>query len=67
MCIRDRAQERPQNGSPELAKGAFCALFRGGSESADQIGDRGGPKLRNRKLAISNPQSANPQSAQSFA
>eukprot|EP00969_Alexandrium_andersonii_P342263 15128675-Alexandrium_andersonii.AAC.1 len=31
------------------------------------MGDRGDPKLRNRKVANHNPQSANPQSAQSFA
>eukprot|EP00969_Alexandrium_andersonii_P313050 13831945-Alexandrium_andersonii.AAC.1 len=31
------------------------------------MGERGGPRSRNRKVANSDPQSANPQSAQSLA
>eukprot|EP00969_Alexandrium_andersonii_P333617 14744226-Alexandrium_andersonii.AAC.1 len=41
----------------------FCADF----ESAHESETRGGPRAQKRKLSGSNPQSANSQSAQSFA
>eukprot|EP00969_Alexandrium_andersonii_P175296 7751834-Alexandrium_andersonii.AAC.1 len=34
-------QERPQNWSPKLPRGAFCGILRADSESADEVGDRG--------------------------
>eukprot|EP00969_Alexandrium_andersonii_P178868 7907688-Alexandrium_andersonii.AAC.1 len=37
-------------------RSCFCAA----SESANELGNRGGPKSRNRNIADSNPQSANP-------
>eukprot|EP00969_Alexandrium_andersonii_P266381 11773798-Alexandrium_andersonii.AAC.1 len=55
------------NWHPNLPRGALCAAFRADSESAHKSGPRGGPMTRNRQLARSNPQSANPQSAQSLA
>eukprot|EP00969_Alexandrium_andersonii_P126901 5608760-Alexandrium_andersonii.AAC.1 len=48
----------------QLPRGAFCAAVRADSKSAHESVTRGGPRSRNRQLAGSNPQSANPQSAQ---
>eukprot|EP00969_Alexandrium_andersonii_P017031 745958-Alexandrium_andersonii.AAC.1 len=62
-----RAQEWPQHRSPKIPRGAFCAVVRADSESARENGPRGGPRSRNSQLAGSNPRSATPQSAQSFA
>eukprot|EP00969_Alexandrium_andersonii_P302405 13368189-Alexandrium_andersonii.AAC.1 len=50
----------------KLPRGAVCAVFRTDSESASERGPGGGPRPRRRKLAGCNPQSANPQSAQSL-
>eukprot|EP00969_Alexandrium_andersonii_P052313 2297044-Alexandrium_andersonii.AAC.1 len=47
--------------------GASCSAFRGDSEPAHESGPRGHPRSRNRRLAGSNPQSANAQSAKAFA
>eukprot|EP00969_Alexandrium_andersonii_P281347 12438290-Alexandrium_andersonii.AAC.1 len=58
---------RTQNGYSELPRGALCAVFRAGSESARERRPRGGPRSRNRKVPNSDPQSANAQSAQSLA
>eukprot|EP00969_Alexandrium_andersonii_P015421 674272-Alexandrium_andersonii.AAC.1 len=46
-----RAQERPQNWPPKLPRGAFRAVVRADSESANESGARGGPKPRNRNFA----------------
>eukprot|EP00969_Alexandrium_andersonii_P371650 15480002-Alexandrium_andersonii.AAC.1 len=35
-----RAQERPQKGSPELPRGAFCAVLRAEADGNDEIGWR---------------------------
>eukprot|EP00969_Alexandrium_andersonii_P128079 5659527-Alexandrium_andersonii.AAC.1 len=51
----------------QSSRGVRSVFFRGDSESAHDSGPRGGPRSRNRQLAGSKPQSANPQSAQSFA
>eukprot|EP00969_Alexandrium_andersonii_P153359 6781297-Alexandrium_andersonii.AAC.1 len=63
MCIRDRRGPRKDLniGTLELSRGVFCATFHAESESEDEVGDRRGPKSRNREVANPNPQSANPR------
>eukprot|EP00969_Alexandrium_andersonii_P304855 13475421-Alexandrium_andersonii.AAC.1 len=61
----------PRNGleiGPRSSRwGAFCAASRTDPESARESGPRGGPRARNREVAHSHLQSANPQSAQRLA
>eukprot|EP00969_Alexandrium_andersonii_P221472 9781560-Alexandrium_andersonii.AAC.1 len=45
-------RKRPQNCSPKLPRGAFCAAFRSYSESAHESGPRGGPRSRSRLSLI---------------
>eukprot|EP00969_Alexandrium_andersonii_P352986 15438861-Alexandrium_andersonii.AAC.1 len=51
-------------GPQKLPRGAFCAISCADSETADEVGDRGGPMSRTRRVASSDPpirQSANPR------
>eukprot|EP00969_Alexandrium_andersonii_P224394 9910340-Alexandrium_andersonii.AAC.1 len=72
-CLRRSKPElrgprrRPQNWRPKLPRGAFCAVFRADSDSADEICDRRGSRSQHREATSSNPQSSKPQSAQAFA
>eukprot|EP00969_Alexandrium_andersonii_P329270 14549737-Alexandrium_andersonii.AAC.1 len=56
-----RAQERLQI-DPRISRKGLCRILRANSEPADEMGDRGGRGLRNRKVANSSLQSANPHS-----
>eukprot|EP00969_Alexandrium_andersonii_P057343 2527928-Alexandrium_andersonii.AAC.1 len=65
--FRRSEPERPQHRSPKFPRGEICAISAQTQNLTTTWVIEGGPTSRLRREANSNPQPANPQSAQSLA